>query len=101
MSVNALATLVWARIRHGAPGFRPLLDALWRSAVVALPAGLAAAWLTTLQLGGAGRIGAAVDLVLGGGVFAIIVGLGIWGIGDPALRNVLASVTRRLARRPA
>jgi hypothetical protein len=69
--------------------------------VVALPAGLAAAWLTTLQLGGAGRTGAAVDLVVGGGVFAIIVGLGIWGIGDPALRNVLASVTRRLARRPA
>lgn len=96
MSVNALATLVWARVRHGSPGFGPLLDGLWRSAVVALPAAFVA---MSVQLGGAGRSGAAVDLVVGGVAFGVLAALGIWFVGDPALRNVVGSVWGRLRRR--
>jgi putative peptidoglycan lipid II flippase len=94
MSVNASATLVWARVRHGVPGFRLLADACWRSVAIALPAALAASWV---QQGGSGRLGAVVDLALGGAVFAVIAGANLFVFGDPALREVVASL---LARRP-
>jgi putative peptidoglycan lipid II flippase len=94
MSVNASATLVWARVRHGVPGFRLLADACWRSVAIALPAALAASWV---QQGGSGRLGAVVDLALGGAAFAVIAGANLFVFGDPALREVVASL---LARRP-
>ena len=96
MTGNAVATLVWARLRHGAPRFRPLVDALARSVLVALPAAFAA---TVVQSGAEVRLAAAVDFALGGVVFVAVAGLGVFWVGDPALREVIRSAVDRLRRR--
>lgn len=93
MSANAGATLVWARVRHGAPRLAPLALCLARTLAIAVPAGFAASWV---QLGGAGRVGAATDLGLGGAVFAVCSIAGVFAWGDPSTRDVLRSVLRRV-----
>jgi putative peptidoglycan lipid II flippase len=96
MSLNAVATLVWARLRHGAPAFKPLLVSLARSLLIAAFAGLAASM--SLQ-SGAGRVGAAVDLMLAGAAFVVVFGLGVLWLGDPALRELARSPINRLRGR--
>ncbi len=71
MAVNAGATVVWARMLHGTPPLLPLLGAGLRSVAIAGAAALAA---SQVQTGGAGRLAAGLDLVLGGGVFAAVGG---------------------------
>ena len=93
ISCNAVATVVWARIRHGAPRFLLLGEALGRSLVVAAPAAWAANWV---QAGGVGRLAAATDLALGGLVFAVISVAGVFAWGDAATRAVFRSVAARL-----
>jgi peptidoglycan biosynthesis protein MviN/MurJ (putative lipid II flippase) len=93
MSANALAILVWARLRHGAPRLLPLVEAFGRMLLVAVPAAWAAA--AALQ-GGEGRIGAALDLALGGAVFWAISLGGVFAWGDDATRDVLRSLARRV-----
>ena len=93
ISFNAVATIVWARIRHGAPRFLPLGEALARSVVIAAPAAWAANWV---QAGGAGRLAAATDLGLGGLVFAVISVAGVFAWGDAATRALFISVAARL-----
>lgn len=93
MSLNALATVVWARIRHGSPRFRPLAESFGRSLAVAVPAAWAASWV---QVGGVGRLSAAADLGLAAAVFGVISLGGVLAWGDPAVREVLRSVLGRL-----
>jgi hypothetical protein len=94
MGVNSLATLVWARVRHGAPRARVMIDALARSLGIAFAAVLAAG---AVQQQGAGRFGAALDLMLGGAAFAAVALPGCLLFGDPATRELLVSLGRRLS----
>jgi putative peptidoglycan lipid II flippase len=93
MSLNALATLVWARVRHGAPRVSPLVDTFARNSLIAVAAAAAA---TALQQHGTGRSGAALDLALGGAGFAVVAIGGVLLVGDPALRELARSLARRL-----
>jgi putative peptidoglycan lipid II flippase len=93
MSLNALATLTWARVRHGAPHALPLLDAFARTSLIAIAAAAAA---ILLQQHGAGRVGAALDLLLGGVGFTVVAVGGVLWVGDPALRDLARSLPRRL-----
>jgi putative peptidoglycan lipid II flippase len=96
MSANALATLALARWLHGAPALAALAATMLRAALVAMPAAalvraVAGATPATLlealwQLGG------------GGVLFAALCAGGILLIGDPAMRDLLTRVTRRLRR---
>ncbi len=98
MSVNAGATLVWARLRHGSPGFVPLAVATARSLGMAVPAAFAAQLV--LQ-GGDGLLAAAADLALGGAAFGIVAGANLFVFGDAALRELLLARLRRPASRTA
>ncbi|MEE3329466.1 MAG: hypothetical protein VX246_01250, partial [Myxococcota bacterium] len=102
MSANALVTLGWARWRFGGPHLLPLLDALVRASAIAVLAALAARGLADRVLAsgiaaGGGKAAAALELAVGGGVFAVVGGLGIALLADDATR---ASVTRLLRRLP-
>ncbi len=88
MNLNAVATVVWARIRHGAPRLLPLADSFGRSLAIAMPAAWAASWV---QTGGVGRVAAGTDLGLGAAVFGLISIGGVFAWGDPAIRQVLRS----------
>jgi putative peptidoglycan lipid II flippase len=98
MSANALATLLYARWRHGGPALLPIATSGLRSlaigalAVVAAAAGVAHRPAT---------LGAVTDLVLGGVAFAAVAGIGIVALGDAALRDALRRLGRRLAGRRA
>jgi peptidoglycan biosynthesis protein MviN/MurJ (putative lipid II flippase) len=95
MSLTALATLVYARRLHGAPALRALCDTLARAALCALLAGAAASLVPARDSGPAA---AAVQLALGGMLFAAV-GLGAgWWLGDAALRGVILRLLRRLRR---
>ncbi len=102
MSANALATLVWARRRHGAPDLAALAGTLARTGLVA---GAAALVLVPLRpwWPGEGRIGALAELALGGSVFGLLVWVGVRTIGDAVAREAVsrlsAGLRRRLARR--
>ena len=96
MSANALATLIWARVRHGAPRLLPLLESAGRTLLAAVPAAWAAHFVMP---GGEGRFGAFMDLGIGGGVFGMIAVGGVFAWGDDATRGFLRSLARRLQGR--
>lgn len=96
MAVNAGATVVWARTLHGTPPLLPLLGAGLRSVAIAGAAALAS---SQVQTGGAGRLAAGLDLVVGGGVFAAVAGAGLLAFGDDATRALVRSLPRRLRGR--
>ena len=96
MSANALATLTYARIRHGGPSLLALGSAGLRMAPVAA----LAAWCGAAVLrGGEGTLAALTDLVAGGLVVASITLAGAWWLGDAATRAVLRGQLARLRRR--
>jgi putative peptidoglycan lipid II flippase len=92
MTVNALATLCWARLRHGAPRLSALADAAWRALLIALPSAFAARYALP---GLGGTLGAAIDLAAGGAAFAAVAGAGLFVCGDPALRGLFGSLLSR------
>jgi putative peptidoglycan lipid II flippase len=96
MNVNAIATLGLLRVRHGGPSLVAVADTTARAAGIGLVAGFAAAMLPPL---GAGKVGAAIDLAAGGGLFAAVAFVGVRLVGDPPLRNAMSAIARRLARR--
>ena len=95
ISGNALATVAWARVRHGAPNLRPLLGSVLRSAGIA---GLAAFGASTAlgMFEGEGHWGAIRELAGGGLVFSFCVVIGVLLAGDEASRGVLRRLGRRL-----
>ena len=96
MSTNALATLIYGRFRHGAPGLLPLLG----SGLRVLPVALGAAWAGEFVLAErTGTVGAMVDLVVGGTVFGGIALAGAWIFGDAPTRATLGRLLARLRRR--
>jgi len=96
MNVNALATLGFLRARYAGPSLAAVAGTTARAAVIGLVAGFAAGAIPPL---GSGRVGAAIDLALGGAVFAAIALAGVQLLGDPPLRNAVRAIARRLARR--
>ncbi len=95
MSVNALATLALARWLHGAPDFGRLFATAARAAMIAVVAAAAAHYVLLLQPGSQGMVGALVDLVSGGSVFAASAVLGIAVLGDQPMRDLLRRILRR------
>jgi putative peptidoglycan lipid II flippase len=93
ITANGLATLVWARLRHGAPSLLELASTSLRASAVAVAAGIVGAWVVG---GRDGSVGALVDLMLGGAVFSVVAGVGIALIGDAAMRDPIRSVAGRL-----
>jgi putative peptidoglycan lipid II flippase len=93
ITANALATLLLARRLHGAPPLRPLLSTFLRSVGIAAVAAFVAQGLVP---GGAGLVGAFVDLVLGGVVFSGLIALGARWVGDAAMRDGLQRLVARV-----
>jgi putative peptidoglycan lipid II flippase len=96
ITVNALATLVLARLLHGAPHLAALASSLLRAVLISLPAAVAAHYSQPL-LGGA--IGALVDFAVGGITFALLAIAGVLVVGDEPMREALLQSWRSLARR--
>ncbi len=95
MSVNAVATLVYARHLHGAPDLAALANTAGRATLAAL---LAAGAASLLPARSPGATAALAQLALGGLVFGAI-GLGAaYALGDAALRGVILRLLRRLRR---
>jgi len=98
MTVNALATLAWARRLHGSPRLGELATSLARMAgVAALAAGSALA--VRGVLGGSGRGAAVLALAVGGVVFGAIAALGIRFVGDEPVRALSSRVASRAVAR--
>jgi putative peptidoglycan lipid II flippase len=101
ISANALATLGWARLRHGAPALLPLAATLARAAAGAAPAAVAAFGAARAVAASApgGTPGALLECAVGGLAFAALgVPLAFW-FGDVPTRDALRRVARRLRRR--
>lgn len=101
MSVNAAATLVYARYLHKAPSLSALCGTLFRSLAIAVPAGLAAvnALYARTKLWPEpfvpDKFLSLLDLALGGAAFALIALPGIFLIGDVHLRAYIRKVVNR------
>jgi putative peptidoglycan lipid II flippase len=95
MVANALATLVFLRAWYGGPPLGALARTVARAIAIAGIAGAAAWWVPPLA---AGRVGAALELAVGGALFGAIALLGIQLAGDAAQRSALHALARRIAR---
>jgi putative peptidoglycan lipid II flippase len=99
ITLNALTTLIWLRVRWGAPGLLALLETLLRGLVIVAISGAASIavlrglseWTTT----------PIVALAVGGVVYGVVVLIGVQWIGDAPLRDGLARIAARLRRKPA
>lgn len=96
VSFNAAATLAWGRRLHGAPALGRLIGTGVRALAVALPATAAA---LALQRPGAGLAASLANLVRGGVAFGALAGLGLWWIGDAAVRETALRWLRGLGAR--
>ncbi|MEZ0259910.1 MAG: murein biosynthesis integral membrane protein MurJ [Alphaproteobacteria bacterium] len=95
MTVNALATLLYARHLHGAPLLKPLGQTLGSTILVAIPSaslGICAmrerAQMLPLE-GWDVKMIALVDMVAAGAAFALIALPAIWLFGEEGLREYL------------
>lgn len=96
ISLNALATLVWLRIRSGAPDGLLLALASMRAFAIAIPAGLgAAAGVDALASRG---LHAIFVLTAGSAVYGAVALLGVRLIGDPLLRTAQGRILARIFR---
>ncbi len=93
MSANALATLVMARIMHGAPDLAALASTGARTLIIAVAA------IATVQVV-PDSIAALPRAIARATLFATVLGLGTWTIGDTivrdAVRQPLSAILRRL-----
>ena len=96
ITLNAIVTLIWLRVRCGAPDLATLAETFGRTALISLIA--AAATTALLQALGGIFTSPFVSLVLGGSVYGLIALLGVRWIGDAPLREGLNNVLSRLRR---
>ncbi len=107
MTLNALATLLFARLRHKAPEFKPLLAVFASSFCIAVPSALAS--LTVLYLrpqfwdlsGSSHKFVAVVDLCAAGAAFGSIALPCIFLFGEAGLKNYFHKITFKLFGRLA
>jgi len=93
VSVNALATLVMARVLHGAPRLAPLALAALRAVAVGAVVALAA---RAVQPGLPGARGALLDLAAGGAALALLGGAALLFAAGRPTRDAALSLLRRL-----
>jgi putative peptidoglycan lipid II flippase len=97
MTINALATILWARRLHGAPAPGALLATTLRAALIAVPsAALVRAALPAPPIEASAAL---LALVAGAAAFTALVGAGAWWAGDDILREVLGRLARRVVGR--
>ncbi len=96
ISLNAIITIIWLRIRCGAPDLATLAETFGRTALISLVA--AAATTTLLQTLPDTVTSPFVSLGLGGSVYALVALLGVRWIGDAPLRDGLNHALTRLRR---
>ncbi len=105
MTVNAFATLLYARKLHEAPPFAPLLKAFGQALAIALPSVAAAKAMLWVRAGhmplpelGTKWI-SAIDIALGGAAFGIIALPALLLFGEEGLRNWVRGIIRRVIGR--
>lgn len=97
ITLNALATVIWLRVRAGAPDPLALATTLVRGSLVVAIAGTTSAIAVGLL---SARIGlASVQLVLGAAVYGVVALVATQRVGDDPMRAGVAAVVRRLRRR--
>jgi putative peptidoglycan lipid II flippase len=94
MSVNALATLLLARRLHGAPDLARLSGTTARAAVIAVVAAALVDRVVVVDAA-SGLRGALFQLGAGGMLFAVVIVIGTFTLGDEPMR----AAVRRLLRR--
>lgn len=104
MTVNALATLLYARKLHDAPPFLPLLGAFARSMAIAIPSvgvALAAIWLreTYLPLDMAQKWVSLADIAIGGAAFGAIALPTVLIFGEEGLKSFIIKLISKVIRR--
>ncbi|MBW2712184.1 MAG: murein biosynthesis integral membrane protein MurJ [Deltaproteobacteria bacterium] len=103
MNANALATLIYARLRHGAPSLIQLVSTSARSfviAAIAMAAGLLVVEGFSSSLENLTWVWRELlTLLLGGGAFAIVA-IGVSArFGDPALKELVQRGVRKVSGR--
>ncbi len=97
ISLNALITLIWLRLRTGTPDLMRLAETLARTGAITLIAVTASAaglhWL------GAGNASPISSLLLGGSVYGVATLAGTAAFGDAPLREALVRVVARIRAR--
>lgn len=95
VSINALITLVWLRVRSGAPDLAALAETGARTTGIAVASGFATKFalsgLVSLEIDSV-----VASLFLGGAVYGIFALLATRLIGDPPLQAGISRVTSRL-----
>jgi len=97
ISLNAIITIIWLRVRCGAPDLTILAETFGRTALISLVAG--AATSMTLQALAGVTDSPFLSVFLGGGVYGLAVLLGIRWRGDSTMREGLGRVFTHLRRR--
>jgi len=97
ITLNSVVTVVWLRIRSGAPDLLPLAQTFGRTAGIALlAAGATEALLRALT---EATIAPVFLLILCGGLYGIVCLLGVRWLGDAPLREALEKAFGLLRRR--
>lgn len=97
MWINFLATLVMARVRHGAPDLRAFAGTLARSTSLAVAAGLPGLLLVSIPAWQAfGSFEAYARLAFGGFVYVMLAALLFSRFGDEATRAMLGRIRAKL-----
>ncbi len=105
ISLNAVITVVWLRVRAGSPDLAALLETLLRTAAIVGLASWAARALLAALAGSelhpalAPTLHPMLALIAGGGVFGSVALVGVRIAGDAPLRAGIDQILRRLTRR--
>jgi putative peptidoglycan lipid II flippase len=97
MTANSLVTLIWSRIRYGAPRLGAFFGTFVRSLGIAAVAAAVARWLAPqlVPQASSGQLEALWQLLAGGGVLLVTAGVGVRFLGDVAMREFTAQMTAR------
>jgi putative peptidoglycan lipid II flippase len=97
ITANSIITVVWLRLRSGAPTGVQLIESLGRAGVIALAAVAASAGLLRFLNG---HTSAPILLLIGGGlIYGVVSLVGVRFLGDAPLREAVVSTLSRLRRR--
>jgi len=97
ITLNASITIIWLRLRCGAPNLATLAETFARTALITLAA--AAATATLLHQLPTLNPTPFISLALGGGTYLLITLLGVRWLGDAPLREALNNALTKLRRR--
>jgi putative peptidoglycan lipid II flippase len=97
ITLNALITIGWLRVRCGTPRLLALGETFLRTAAIACVAGVAT-WFLVDRAGDLVE-GPIVELVLGGGVYGMVALVCVGWLGDAPLRQATKDILSRVRRR--